>query len=145
MHRRLSVVVIALFALMVLSPVAASPLADPQCFPTVPGITNCIDGRFASFWNGNGGLPVFGYPITSQRDEVNADLQKPFSTQWFERNRFEQHPENPRPTMCSWADWELNCSRRRVATGTTSRITAIRLVVPVSTSMTPTAMCVDRS
>ncbi len=96
MHRRLSVVIVALFALLAMSP-AASLLAAPQCFTAVPGITNCIDGRFNSFWNGNGGLPVFGYPITAQHDEVNPDTQKSYQTQWFERNRLEQHPELAAP------------------------------------------------
>ncbi|MBA3945246.1 MAG: hypothetical protein H0X37_11865 [Herpetosiphonaceae bacterium] len=92
MHRRLSVVIVALLALLLILP-ATSLLAAPQCFPIVPSITNCIDGRFSSFWSSNGGLPVFGYPITAQRAEVNTDTQKSYQTQWFERNRFEQHPE----------------------------------------------------
>ncbi|MBA3943468.1 MAG: hypothetical protein H0X37_02770 [Herpetosiphonaceae bacterium] len=96
MHRRLSAFIACLVALLVVVSAAAQTLAAPQCF-SVPGITNCIDGRFASFWNGNGGLPVFGYPITPQRDEVNADMQQTYQTQWFERNRFEQHPENAAP------------------------------------------------
>ncbi len=74
----------------------AAPIAAPQCF-AVPGISNCLDGRFQSFWNGNGGLPVFGYPVTAQRAERNADTGQTFDTQWFERNRFELHPENTAP------------------------------------------------
>src|SRR3712207_3097854 len=66
------------------------------CF-NIPGITNCIDGRFREFWEQNGGLSVFGYPITSAADEVNSDTEQTYRTQWFERNRFELHPENTRP------------------------------------------------
>jgi hypothetical protein len=67
------------------------------CFPNVPGITNCIEGRFRQYWEQNGGLPVFGYPITSARQEVNRDTGRSYLTQWFERNRFELHPEKQPP------------------------------------------------
>lgn len=50
-----------------------------------------ITSRFLEFWDNNGGLPVFGFPLT---DETNEDGR---STQYFERQRFELHPENERP------------------------------------------------
>jgi hypothetical protein len=96
MHRCVPAVVL-LITLIVLTPAAAQPSDEPLCFPRVPTISDCIEGRFASFWNNTGGLPVFGYPITSQLDELNPDLQNTFKTQWFERNRFELHPTNPAP------------------------------------------------
>jgi hypothetical protein len=67
------------------------------CFPNVPGITSCIEGRFRQYWEQNGGLAVFGYPITPARQEVNRDTGRSYLTQWFERNRFELHPELQRP------------------------------------------------
>ncbi len=36
-----------------------------SCCFNVPGITNCIEGRFRAYWEQNGGLAVFGYPITA--------------------------------------------------------------------------------
>lgn len=57
----------------------------------------CIEGRFREYWEQNGGLPVFGYPVTPVAQEYNFDLHGSFMTQWFERGRFELHPENPRP------------------------------------------------
>lgn len=65
-----------------------------RCFDT-PGITQCIEGRFLEYWEQNGGLPVFGYPITPATREQTADGT--FLTQYFERNRFELHPEQARP------------------------------------------------
>ncbi|MBA3943734.1 MAG: hypothetical protein H0X37_04140 [Herpetosiphonaceae bacterium] len=97
MYRRLPMFVVELLALVIIAPAAASPVAAPSCFPTIPGITNCIAGRFNLFWNVNGSLPVFGYPIAPQRVELNPDTQTNYQTQWFERNRFEQHPENVAP------------------------------------------------
>lgn len=77
-----------------LSPRAAVAQSDQLCFD-VPGITNCIRGRFLQYWRDNGGLPVFGYPITPEfREETPEGI---FVVQYFERNVFEFHPENARP------------------------------------------------
>src|SRR5687767_1040058 len=57
----------------------------------------CVEGRFLEYWRQNGGLPVFGYPTTPAREETNRDTGQVYLTQWFERNRFELHPENVRP------------------------------------------------
>ncbi len=55
----------------------------------------CIEGRIREFWEQNGGLPVFGYPVAPQQQEaVEGQL---FQVQWFERNRLELHPEHARP------------------------------------------------
>ncbi len=56
--------------------------------------SNCLEGKFLDYWNTNGGLPVFGYPITGVANETNADTGKSYPTQWLERNRFELHAEN---------------------------------------------------
>lgn len=76
------------------SPVQAAE--DRKCFD-VPMITSCIDGRFLSFWQDNGGLAVFGYPITGAVEQVNEDTGQVYLTQYFERQRFELHPENAAP------------------------------------------------
>ncbi|MFL5732013.1 MAG: GH39 family glycosyl hydrolase [Chloroflexia bacterium] len=45
---------------------------------------------FASYWQRNGGLAVFGYPISEPfSDDMGLRVQ------WFERARFEYHPELP--------------------------------------------------
>lgn len=49
--------------------------------------------RFASYWQANGGLPMFGYAITPERVEKSATDGKNYIVQWFERARFEYHPE----------------------------------------------------
>ena len=65
---------------------------DPLCFD-VPGIDNCIGASFRPFWEAAGGLAAFGYPLTPTTFELTADGA--FLTQYFERARFESHPENP--------------------------------------------------
>jgi hypothetical protein len=72
---------------------SAAEKLETQCFD-VPGITNCLEGQFLTYWRTNGGLPVFGYPITGRADQLNADTGKTNLTQWLERNRMESHPEN---------------------------------------------------
>ncbi|WP_322822924.1 lamin tail domain-containing protein [Chloroflexus sp.] len=71
---------------------AASAQSDQRCFPET-GF--CISGRIREFWEQNGGLPVFGFPITPQQEEMVEG--KAVQVQWFERNRIELHPENRRP------------------------------------------------
>ena len=66
--------------------------AGQRCFPETG---QCIAGRIREFWEQNGGLPVFGLPVTAQRPEIIEG--KEVQTQWFERNRLELHPENARP------------------------------------------------
>lgn len=57
----------------------------------------CIKGRFAQYWAANGGLAQQGFPITDEFDEVNPTDGKTYKTQYFERARFEYHPENQAP------------------------------------------------
>jgi hypothetical protein len=55
----------------------------------------CIEGRIREFWEQNGGLAVFGFPIAPQRAELVEG--QTVQVQWFERHRMELHPTNPRP------------------------------------------------
>jgi hypothetical protein len=48
---------------------------------------------FKDFWEANGGLAVFGYPISEEFPEKNPDTGETYTVQYFERNRFEYHPE----------------------------------------------------
>jgi LPXTG-site transpeptidase (sortase) family protein len=63
-----------------------------RCFPETG---YCIAGRMREYWEQNGGLPVFGFPITPQQSEMVEG--RATQVQWFERNRLELHPENARP------------------------------------------------
>ncbi|GIV64727.1 MAG: hypothetical protein WHS83_14955 [Chloroflexus sp.] len=66
--------------------------SDQRCFPET-GF--CISGRIREFWEQHGGLPVFGFLITPQQEEIVEG--KAVQVQWFERHRIELRPENRRP------------------------------------------------
>jgi hypothetical protein len=87
-----SIVAVVAMLLLLLGAIPAQAQADQRCFPE----TNfCISGRIREFWNQNGGLLVFGYPIGPQQEQMIEG--KSLQVQQFERNRLELHPENQRP------------------------------------------------
>ncbi len=73
---------------------APAPPTTPRCFSETG---QCLEGRLRQYWEQNGGLPVFGFPIAAQGPEQNRDTGQTYETQWMERNRFEVHPENQAP------------------------------------------------
>ena len=68
---------------------AVAPIYFPQTGHHVP-----FD--FSVFWLANGGLPQFGYPLSEVFRETLED-GKSYEVQYFERARFERHPENAAP------------------------------------------------
>ena len=48
---------------------------------------------FRGYWDSNGALPVFGFPIRNAFEETSLTDGKTYLTQWFERERMEHHPE----------------------------------------------------
>jgi hypothetical protein len=69
---------------------AVQPKAGYQFFPETG---HNVSPTFLKYWNDHGGLAVFGYPITEERIEKNPIDGKEYTVQYFERNRFELHPE----------------------------------------------------
>jgi hypothetical protein len=57
-----------------------------------PETGHAVGGAFLRFYDGNGGLDSFGYPISEEFDEVLPD-GRAYRVQYFERARFEYHPE----------------------------------------------------
>jgi hypothetical protein len=52
-------------------------------------------GGFLSYWERNGGLARFGFPVT---DQITEELEgRSYTVQYFERRRMEFHPENRPP------------------------------------------------
>ena len=66
---------------------AALPSSPNQVYFDATG--HSLGGAFLSYWNQYGGLPVFGYPLSEEFQEVSATDGKPYTVQYFERARFE--------------------------------------------------------
>ena len=70
--------------------------ALPEC-RYFPQTGHSLCGTFLAYWLGHGGLERFGYPISEPFDELlSGDPQygtHPYTVQYFERRRMEQHPE----------------------------------------------------
>lgn len=90
--RRTCILIVVLLSLLVPAATPGVSAADERCFPET-GF--CLSGRLREFWERQGGLPVFGFPISAMRSE--AGPVGPISVQMFERARLELHPENRRP------------------------------------------------
>src|SRR5215210_6022464 len=60
-----------------------------------------VGGRFLEEWSKQGSeqnnVYVNGLPITQRRPEISTENGKVYDTQWFERARYEAHPENKAP------------------------------------------------
>lgn len=50
-------------------------------------------GKFLEYWQRTGSLPIYGYPISEPFTERSKSDGKEYVVQYFERNRFELHPE----------------------------------------------------
>lgn len=94
MTRHLSALT-TLFALLVallatLAPGQAAPVAaqGERCFPETG---HCISGPIRAYWERNGGLAVFGFPIRAQA-ETSVEGRM-LQAQWFERDRLEIQPD----------------------------------------------------
>ena len=67
-------------------------LGDSMIFFAETGHT--LGGATLRYWNKFGGLAQFGYPLTEEFTEVSESNNKEYTVQYFERARFELHPEN---------------------------------------------------
>ncbi|NWG19965.1 MAG: hypothetical protein HXY39_06520 [Chloroflexi bacterium] len=69
--------------------VAAAPVGAAERQRCFPETGYCVSGAILRYWEKNGGLPVFGYPISEMRVETVENWSGP--VQWFERDRLEDH------------------------------------------------------
>jgi cell wall-associated NlpC family hydrolase len=81
---------------LTLLPQVARPAraADERCFPETG---KCASGAFLQYWDEHGGLAQQGLPLTDVMSEVNPADGNTYQVQYFERARFEAHPENQAP------------------------------------------------
>ncbi len=85
------------------TPTSTKPilLTDPAPDPKQEGVQyfpstgHTLRGSFLRYWQQYGGLAQFGYPLTEEF--VDGSDAMTITVQYFERNRFERHPENQSP------------------------------------------------
>ncbi|MEO8284950.1 MAG: glycosyltransferase family 39 protein [Chloroflexota bacterium] len=51
-----------------------------------------VKQAFLHYWQSQGGVAMFGYPISEELPEINPGDGKVYTVQYFERARFEWHP-----------------------------------------------------
>ncbi len=68
----------------------AAVVTSSERFFAETGFT--LTGSFRSFWERNGGLAIFGYPISREHRVADA-AGRPVTVQYFERHRFEYRPD----------------------------------------------------
>ena len=75
----------------------ADPPTDPDPMQTwFPQTGHNVPTDFYTYWMNNGGLAQFGLPISETFQQTLED-GKTYRVQYFERARFEHHPENAPP------------------------------------------------
>lgn len=77
--------ILMMSSFLTVQPASAAP--RERCFSETG---HCVSGAILAYWEKNGGLRVFGYPISDLRNETNRDGWTG-PTQWFERDRLEDH------------------------------------------------------
>lgn len=70
---------------------AGSPEPGKQFFPETG---HSMSPVFATYWETQGGLSRFGYPISGEFNEFNIEDGNTYLVQYFERARMEWHPEH---------------------------------------------------
>ncbi len=109
------------FSLGTFSPLVRA--ADSVYFDKT-GRTLSDEHHFLSYWQNHGGLAQFGYPITAEIVEMNPADQKVYIVQWFERNRFEYHPDlagTPYEVLLGLLGNQLTTERRAAHEGALNR------------------------
>jgi hypothetical protein len=91
------IIVLIVLSMLIISAPTQPVAAREICFPEQPAITNCLSDPFSNYWETNGSLSVFGYPLAAAQMQRQSDQEGEWLTQWVERARLELHPENQPP------------------------------------------------
>ncbi|NWJ47736.1 MAG: M23 family metallopeptidase [Chloroflexi bacterium] len=69
------------------------PVATDPTRTYFPDTGHYLAGGFRTYWQQHGGLAQFGLPLSEEYTEANPADGKNYTVQYFERARFEYHPE----------------------------------------------------
>jgi hypothetical protein len=119
-----------------LSTDAPSASAQPNC-DTFAETGQTLCDRFREFWHQNGGLPIFGYPLTPEFTELSELDGQEYTVQYFERAVFELHPKNNPPNDVQLAHLAGCYFRDRHPAGLPGSPTVVPLVSDVSMELYP--------
>lgn len=84
-------IVIALVS--ALFPFQSTPAYSQATSRYFPETKHTVEGAFLAYWNKNGGIPQFGYPLSEAFVGQSNYDGKNYVMQYFERSLFEWHPE----------------------------------------------------
>ncbi len=87
---RIRVITLLILAISMTLRVQPAVAAERQFFPQTG---HTISGPFLAYWQAHDGLAIFGYPIGEAQTERDTFRSRNALIQWFERARFELHPE----------------------------------------------------
>src|SRR4051812_35286168 len=80
-------------------PMSARPASAQETTRRING--HSVSGRFLQVWSSRGldqaNVYVNGLPITDRRSEISMTDGKTYDVQWFERARYEAHPDKQAP------------------------------------------------
>ena len=78
-----------------LDPADSRPAPTPASLLVTyfPEVGHTLTGPFRAYWQSHGGLAQFGFPLTEEFSEQNPTDGQNYTVQYFERERFEYHPE----------------------------------------------------
>ncbi|MGH2352738.1 MAG: PQQ-binding-like beta-propeller repeat protein [Chloroflexota bacterium] len=73
----------------------ATPVESTEDLRYFPETGHTTRGAFLRYFEANGGLDRFGYPISEELQEMNDDgTGRSYTVQYFQRARLEHHPEH---------------------------------------------------
>ncbi|WP_054533132.1 hypothetical protein [Herpetosiphon geysericola] len=81
-RRSMGLIIVMMLLTLIVARPQASNAADPPTY--YPETGHYLGGGFRDYWAANGGLQIFGYPITEEYRDARGK-----TIQWFERARFE--------------------------------------------------------
>lgn len=87
MKRYMMILMVAIVSLGTL--LAAAPASAQQRTRCFQETGFCVSGAILNYWERNGGLAVFGFPISDLHNEYVEAWNGP--VQWFQRDRLEDH------------------------------------------------------
>ena len=94
-----SEILLGQFGRRIVAGVSGAPVAPVTARPGdtfFPETGHNVGPRFLAYWTTHGGLAQFGYPLSEPFAQQLEDGQT-YTVQYFERARFELHPENGAP------------------------------------------------